>query len=204
MITTRFLVSCAAAFLLGVGGDLLLNILALLPSVIHLSADLPRHLPADILLKGLKQKSIGKIYPIVKVHSKYLAAMLRHCFRELLRHESALLPGNLATLLPWNIAAGLAGSVHTHFLGNIHTHLLGHLDVMAGGARHRDTDRLLHHGALLLDYLLLNFLGNIFTFLEGNILALLIGNVFADLFRDLGALLLRHILTLHGWSVLGK
>merc|ERR1739838_1047229 len=173
MITTRFLVSCAAAFLLGVGGDLLLNILALLPSVIHLSADLPRHLPADILLKGL-------------------APMLRHCFRELLRHESALLPGNLATLLPWNIAAGLAGSVHTHFLGNIHTHLLGHLDVMAGGARHRDTDRLLHHGALLLDYLLLNFCGNI--------LALLVGNVFADLFRDLSALLLRHILTLHGWS----
>merc|ERR1739838_512411 len=148
MITTRFLVSCAAAFLLGVGGDLLLNILALLPSVIHLSADLPRRLPADILLKGL-------------------AAMLRHCFRELLRHESAL----------------LAGSVHTHFLGNIHTHLLGHLDLMAGGARHRDTDRLLHHGALLLDYLLLNFCGNIFTFL--------VGNVFADLFRDLSALLLR-------------
>merc|ERR1739838_250067 len=99
MITTRFLVSCAAAFLLGVRGDLLLNILALLPSVIHLSADLPRHLPADILLKGL-------------------AAMLRHCFRELLRHESALLPGNLATLLPWNIVPMHGWSVLAVFLLN--------------------------------------------------------------------------------------
>ena len=111
---------------------------------------------------------------------------------------------NLATLLPGDIAASLSRSVHTDLLGNIHTHLLGHLDVLAGGARHWDTDRLLHHGALLLDHLLLNFFGNIFTFLDGNTFALLIGNVFAELFRDLSALLLRHVLALHGWSVLGK